>query len=224
MSDAHLSASAIALLCVSCAGPIVRTSHDAAESATQGAIAAVHVDTTQLEADSARIASAAVTGAIASVDAPLKKLVADAVASANAPLRGLIAGADAQLSVDTQALTKALSERLRESLRLTIDEALGPATLVKADALRETALGAPLRGDVDALIDAAAPHLAQAMRASVEGALAPLQADAARARADVAADIAKWRWLAIGLAVCTTVAIVVIHQHRRRIVELEARS
>ena len=142
-------------------------------------------------------------------DAELQKLVSDTGASARAQLNDLI--------------TDALREKIRQTIRMAIDEALGKYTLKEADAFREELVGLPLQRDLDALIDAAAPHLASATKQAVDQALrGAVQTTVTPLKADVDAEAAKWRPVAIGFAigcgclvVCLIFAVILIRGHKR---------
>lgn len=136
---------------------------------------------------------------VAALDPEVQKLVAHTGAGARAQVDALVAGL-----VET---------RVRQAVRIAIDEALSPATELEADDLREQLLGAPLQKDVNAAIDSASPHLASAVAAAVKAGLAPVNADASRQEA-------KWEPIAVGLGVgvglffvCLLLAAWVIHTH-----------
>lgn len=135
------------------------------------------------------------------------------------------AGASVRAQMDDLVATD-LRPRLKQTIRLVIDEALGDATQRELDALRERLVGGPLQQDIDAL----APHLAQVVQASVAGAMASVQADVARDKAAADAEAAKWRPIVVGLAVgalallaCLGFAAYVIRRRTRTIAAM-ARS
>jgi len=140
-----------------------------------------------------------------------------------------VAGVSARAEVD-DLVTQDLRPRLRQTIRLVIDEALGGATLREVAALREELAGPPLRQDVGALIDAMGPHLTQVAQAAVAGALGPVQTDVTQAKVAADAEAAKWKPIAIGLAVgaalllaCLALAVRLIGHHTRTIAAM-ARS
>ena len=127
-------------------------------------------------------------------------------------------------------MTLDLRPRLLQTVRLVIDEALDEVTLREISALREQIAGQPLQQDLNALIDAAAPHLTQAVQQSIAGALVPIQVDVNQAKAAADAEAAKWKPIAIGLAVgaalllaCLALAVRIIGHHARTIAAM-ARS
>jgi hypothetical protein len=145
-------------------------------------------------------------------DAELRKLIADT----DVELQKLVAdtGAATRAQVN-EVLTRTLQERLRQTIRLTIDEAFGPTTLREAGVLREELVGPPLQRDVDALIDAAAPHLAKAVQQAVQVSITPLKTSADE-------EAAKWKPIAIAFAVgtgflliCFAFGVYVIQGHRK---------
>jgi hypothetical protein len=96
----------------------------------------------------------------------------------------------------------------RELIRSLIDEALGQTTLTELDVARERLVGRPLQYDLDALIDAEVPRLAQAISAAVSTQVKPLTAEAT-----------KWEPLAIGLGAGSffllAALITMLHHHRQ---------
>lgn len=115
-------------------------------------------------------------------------------------------------------ITLRVQERLQQTVRLTLDEALGPTTLAEADALRERLLGQPLQNDLSAAIDGAAPHLSAVVQAS----LGPLGKEVVTLKTDADSEAAKWKPIAIGfgigsvgLLVCGVFLILALRSHRK---------
>lgn len=147
------------------------------------------------------------------LDPEIQKLLRDTAATAREQLNTLI--------------TQELEARVRQLLRSSIDEALDAKTLGEANALREELVGTPLQKDLDALIDAAAPHLSAALAQAVQTSLAPLQSDLGKIKVDADTAAQKWKPIAIGFAVgtgilliCLVLAVLVIRSHHRMIATL----
>jgi hypothetical protein len=141
---------------------------------------------------------------VSNSDTALQKLLTDTDARVQAMITN--AGVNARGQLDT-AISNKVQERLQQTIRLTIDEALGSATLQEADALREELVGAPLQKDVDALIDSAAPHLNQVVQQAVTQAV---QSSITPIKTTADAEAAKWEPIAIGFAVGTALLILCI--------------
>lgn len=198
----------------------------------------------------------AATGALGAAQERVPALAASAAASAasaardqvlgavtDEDVRTLVATADAQFTEDAETLVKQLAAtlqtRVRETvtstLRLSIDEALGARSQAEVDALRERLVGAPLQQDVNALIDAAQPHLAKALQAAVMPLATQLSAqvttdlhtalvDANKLKADADAAAAHWKPIAIALAISVVAfaaalgfAVMLVRKHTRTI-------
>jgi hypothetical protein len=146
-------------------------------------------------------------------------LVHAAGQQAQVEVSGVVGAAGEAAALHLAAITRAESRELR----LTIDEALGGATLRDVAALREDLAGAPLRADVDALVDSAAPHLAAAITTVLSKVVVPVQAAAD-------AEAGKWRPIAVAFAVgcgllllCLGFAGWLIRGHQATIRALAAR-
>jgi hypothetical protein len=128
-------------------------------------------------------------------------------------------------------VTPALQEHLRQTVRLTLDEALGPVTRAEIASLRDDFFGPVLQVEVNGLIDSAAPHLADAVARAMSAAVVPVDADVARIQRTADAEAMKWRPIAEGFAAGTGLlalglagALVVIRRHGRAIEELRGGS
>jgi hypothetical protein len=160
-------------------------------------------------------ARSAAEGAVAGVTST------DAAAALTHAGREVVAGArDEALGPATKAQLEALVRTLGASLRQQVitlrEDVLDSADLRwEIGQLREALVGAPLRADVDAMIDEAAPHLAAAVALAMEKALVPLreQADAASATWRTTALVVGGASLALLLAL--GVAIYELRAHRR---------
>jgi len=175
--------------------------------------------------------------ALATVGAEAAKAAASAARdealgqATDADVQRILAGAGATAREQADDLvTLDLRPRLLQTVRLVIDEALDEVTLREISALREQIAGQPLQQDLNALIDAAAPHLTKAVQQSIAGALVPIQVDVNQAKAAADAEAAKWKPIAIGLAVgaalliaCLALAVRIIGHHARTIAAM-ARS
>ena len=125
-------------------------------------------------------------------DAELQKLITDTGITTRAQLNELIAG----------LITSALQEKLRETVRIAVNEALGSTTLKEVATFRETMVGMPLQKDLDDLIDSASPHLTRALSAAVHQAVQQaITVSIAPIKTDVDQEAAKWKPIAIGFAV-----------------------
>ncbi len=184
----------LALEVCGCGSYFTGVGHDAAS----GALSAVTSDDTKKKLVS--LTTEAVKGARdealgPTTDAELQKLVNDTAATTRAQLNEMI--------------TVTLQERVRQTIRLAIDEALGKYTLKEADTLREELFGVPLQHDLDQLIDAAAPHLTQAVQGAVQQAVqTAIQTSVTPLKTDVDQEAAKWRPIAIGFAVGTCLLVI----------------
>lgn len=177
----------VALEALGCGSYFTTVGHDAAS----GALSAITSDAAkkQLSGLTAVATKSAREEALgATTDAELQKLVKDTAATTRSELNDMI--------------TTTLQDRVRQTIRIAIDEALGKLTLKEADSLREQLFGVPLQHDLDALIDAAAPHLAKATQDAVQQALQTVvQTTITPLKADVDQEEAKWRPIAIGVGV-----------------------
>ena len=174
------------------------------------------------DAGTQAIAATYASAAKAAADSARDELLGSATDAAIAKLISS-AGAGARVQVDA-LLTDMLQKRIRQTVRLSIDEALGGRTRSEVEDLREDLVGPPLRADVDALIDAAAPHLAQALQNAIAGSLVPLQTDVATAKAAADAEAATWKPIAIAFAIGAAfllvglvLAVLLIRGHQRTI-------
>jgi hypothetical protein len=164
-------------------------------------------------------ASGATAGAVAALTAPAATKALDNLA-AGAASSAVAAARDTALGDATRKDFVTLSSALRAELLTTRDELLDPAAVSAAlapvvDDLRERALGAPLRADVDALIDEATPRLAAAVSTAVAKSLAPV-------RADVATTAEHYKNVALALAggaalllLALAFAVWELRRHRR---------
>jgi hypothetical protein len=213
-------AAAFAICCTACSPTFTSWGH----AATAGAVEELTGDA-GTQALSALASSAAKAATDSARDELLGQVTRDDI------VRLEVAAGDGARAQLERLITVRLQERIRQTLRLSIDEALGARTRAEVDALREELAGDPLRLDVEALIDEAAPHLAQAVQAAVAGAVMPLQTDVAKAQAAADLEAAKWRPIAIGFAVgaglllvCLVLAITLIRSHQKTIVALARRA
>ena len=202
---------ALLVACLAGCSPFTEWGHQAAAGAVDEITSA---DTTK------RISALAAEAAKSASDSARESLLAEATDLAVARI---VASAGAA----TDAQVTLLGAHVRTMLRASIDEALGGKTKAGVAALREQLAGAPLRADVDALIDAAAPHLAQAVQQAVAGALVAVQADLAKAKAEGDSEAAKWRPIAIAFAIGAgfllvglVLAVFLIRGHQRTIAAL----
>jgi len=214
---------ACALATIGCGAAIT----DAGRSATTGAIDAVTKKESALAEDEAKLVAVARETAIgAGAREDVKKLT-DMI---NVELQKALADTNTNVEIDVRAL----AGRLRQELRLTIDESLGGPTLKEADALREQLMGPPLQKDVNALIDTVGPHLAQMVQGAVEQALKAAQktanTEASELSQEADAAAAKWRLVAIGFAVggvallvSLAIAIRRVTHYQRTIAALQSR-
>jgi hypothetical protein len=202
------AAAAVLLACAACvdfSGIGHRTAAGAVDEVTTDASA------DRLAELAAKVSAAAAAGALGDAsDLAVDRLVAAAGESARREI-------DAMITVRLQA-------KLRETVRLSLDEALGRATQREVDAIREELVGPPLRADLDALIDAAAPHLADALQKAVSASITPVEAQVAQAKTEADQEAAKWRPIAIAFAcgaglliVCLVLAVVLIRGHVKTI-------
>jgi hypothetical protein len=135
-------------------------------------------------------AKTAAAGAVDAVTAPAAQKALDATAAGAARAASSAAVTAARDVVFSPATTRAAGKMV---------VALGDDLRPQVALLREELAGAPLRADVDKLIDEATPRLA----AAVAKALAPIKADA-----DAAAS--KYEKVAIGLAVAAGVLLLAL--------------
>ena len=193
------AAAIAAILSVGCSPTFSSWGHAAAAGA---------VDELTGDAGAAKLAelSAEVAGAAAA--SAREEILGDA---SDALVAKLVASAGAQARAELEAiLTERLQARIRQTLRLEIDEALGATTRGELAALREEVAGTPLQADMDALIDAAAPHLAQAVQQAVAGAVITLQSEVEKAKVESELEAKQWRPIAIGFAVGSGLLLVVL--------------
>lgn len=217
----------VALLTCGCGAYFTGAGHDAA----QGAVNAVTSD------DSKKKLMALETNAIATAtdDENKKRLTAlvtaltkaareDALGpETSAAIQKLVkeTGITTRAELD-QIITAKLQDKLRETVRKILDEALGPATVKETGVLREELLGKPAQDDVNALIDAAAPHLAAATQQAVQAALVPVKSETDSLRTAADSEAAKWKPIAIGFGVgggclllCVVVLTIALRSHRK---------
>jgi hypothetical protein len=153
--------------------------------------------------------------------------------SSDAGLEAIAAARDEALGpatdIDLQAIVRDTGATTRQQLSAAEDElqgrlldALGPATEARVAALREQLVGAPLRADLDALIDQETPRLAAALQGaiaqSVQASLAPVKAEEERWRPIAWAFAIGSAFLLVGLVF----AVIVLRSHRKVIEALAA--
>jgi hypothetical protein len=172
----------LVLVCQGCANYAQEMGHDAAVSAI--AAASEPASRAKLGGLAASVVGSARDEALGPETSRRIQAMVDAL---GVDLRAqLIATRDALLDDVLRAELRPLGDELEALVRNIVDEALGPDTIARAGRLREEFVGAPLRADVDAL--------GVTMRAQ-------LQTSIAAVRADADADIARYRTVAIWLAV-----------------------
>lgn len=208
MRSIYAASLAIALTCCGCGSYFKGVGQNAATGAVDGIttddskkkLTGLVTDATKAARDEALSPE---------TDQKVQKLITDSGATARAQL---------------ETLTTSLQTRLRQTVRLSLDELGSPKTLKDADALREELVGPPLQKDVNDLIDAAAPHLASAVQQAVQSSLAPLKTEEATLKADADQEASKWKPIAIGfgvgtgiLLVCLVFAAFLLRHHRRLI-------
>ncbi len=139
-----------------------------------------------------------------------------------------VAGVSVQRAIDNLA-TDTLQTKVRRAVRAAMDEALGRYTLQEASALREEMAGMPLQRDLDALIDAAAPHLSIVAKQVVESALQGAIIELAPLKKEGDEEAERWRPIALGFAVgcaclmvCLAFAVFAVRSHRQVIEKLLA--
>ncbi len=197
----------VAILCCGCGGYFQGIGHDMAVGAvnqittddSKKALAGIATEATKAARDEALGPT---------TDADIQKLIKDTGATTRSELEMII--------VDV------LKARLKEALRAAIDEALGKKTLSEADTLREELVGKPAQDDVNALIDAASPHLAAAAQQAVQAALQPIKSESDNLKIQADAEAAKWKPIAIGfgvggacLLICLVVLVLALRSHRQ---------
>jgi hypothetical protein len=205
------AAAALALLAAGCGGYYTASAHAAAEGALDDLTSpAANVRYAQTVATVAQAARAEFLDPQTST--ALTALVKD---------EGIVLRAEVASTVQTAGA--AARAELARTLRLTVDEALDETTLQEIAALREELAGAPLRADIDAVIDSATPHLATAVAQATARAVLPVQSAAD-------AEASKWRPIAVAFAVgcallcaCLGFAGWVLREHQRTIRELTAK-
>ena len=186
----------------------------------------------------------AATGAVNGVTSDdskkkLDTLVTDATKAArdealgpdtDAKLQKLVTDTGATTKTQLEALTLVLQQRLRQTVRLSLDELGSPKTLQDADKLREELVGGPLQQDLNNLIDAAAPHLAAAVQQSVQSSLTPIKTAESTLKTDADAEAAKWKPIAIAFAIgCALLVVVLVFaylllRHHRQVIDTLVRA
>lgn len=205
---------ATALACAGCTGYYA----DSGRAAAAGALA----DLTSPAAE-AKYAAIAAGAAKSAAGAAREELLGAETADAAA---ALVRATGAALRLEVAGVAETAGDGVRSELgrvdlrpivRLTIDEALGERTLLDVDALRERLVGAPLRADLSAAIDSAAPHLAAAVAAAAGKVVLPVQAAATE-------EAARWKPIAVGFAVgcglllaCLVFAGWLVREHQQTI-------
>jgi hypothetical protein len=177
-------------------------------------------------------------GAVDAVTAPAAQTRIDETVSS-----AVRAARDAALGSETEARARAVvatvdAQVLRDARKLgdefdlaMVRAARDALSRAEVDELREGLVGAPLRSDVDALVDEAAPHLAAALRVAAQPLVADLfrQVQAAlqgvqAVKADADAEAAKWKRIAAAFAVGSGLlvialwfAVALVRRHKRTI-------
>jgi hypothetical protein len=211
---------ALALLSTGCGNYYAASAHDAAQGA---------LDTLTGPAANARYAATVATvvqtaGAAARTElqrpetaTALTALTTGEAAALRTAVTSTVQTAGTAARAELARIITAEQGRLRQTVRLVIDEALGAKTQQEMADLREALAGAPLQYDIGAAIDSAAPHLAAAVTVAVGKVVLPVQAAAD-------AEAAHWRPIAVGFAVgcalllfCLVFAAWIIREHQRTI-------
>jgi F0F1-type ATP synthase membrane subunit c/vacuolar-type H+-ATPase subunit K len=199
----------VVLLCTGCASYFTGMGQNAATGAVNG----ITSDDSKKKLDG--LASAATKAARdealgPTTDADGQKLITDWGAALRGQLNTLI--------------TKELQDKLRETIRQAIDEALGKRTLKDVDALREELVGPPFQKDLDDAIDSAKPHLSSAVQDALQTSLGTIKVDLSNVQTQADQEAAKWKPIAIGFAIgtgflllCLIFAVILIRGHRKMI-------
>jgi hypothetical protein len=200
-------AALIVIACCGCGAFFTGMGHDAAT----GAVNAVTSDDSKkklsdLTTEATKAARDEALGQ--TTDDDIQKLIKNAGITTRAELEALI--------------TATFQARLRQTIRLAVDEMLGTKTLADADALREELLGKPFQDDLNAALDAAGPHLATAAQKAVQASLVPINTETNTLKTTADAEAAKWKPIAIGFGIggacllaCLVVLLIVLRSHRK---------
>ena len=156
---------------------------------------------------------AAAQGAMSELADGGAREVAYVVAAARDEALGPATNAEIQTIVrDTGATAR---RQLADAVRDSLADALGSETEARIGVLREQLVGAPLRADIDTLIEQETPRLEAAIQGALTRSLAPMRAEEER-----------WRPVAVGLGVgasCLFLAVVALAIERRRHVKTIAK-
>lgn len=146
-----------------------------------------------------KLAQSATNGAVSSVTSPesqvkIDKLLTSAVAAARDEALSPVTSDRLKQIVDL--LLADIHKQIVALVRDAIDEATGPVSEAAIADLREQLVGAPLRKQVDDMIDQAGPHIATAIQLSLQ----PIKADAD-------AEASKWKMVAI-VSGCSGIVLI----------------